>query len=77
MLNCESRLENLPSVKEDMDSISVAEVQKVLQDRASQLWSENQKFVSDEIGFTTLSKEEVELQVKENGRTSRGKVKKK
>ncbi len=48
-----------------LDSISLAEVQKVLQDRASQLWSENQKFVSDEIGFTTLSKEEVELQIKE------------
>ena len=29
------------------------------------MWSENQKFVSNEIGFSTLSKEEVEMQVKE------------
>jgi hypothetical protein len=48
-----------------LDSIGIAEVQKMLQERASQMWSENQKFVSHEIGFDTLSKEEVEMQVKE------------
>jgi hypothetical protein len=48
-----------------LDSIGIAEIQKILQDRASQMWSENQKFVSNEIGFSTLSKEEVEMQVKE------------
>jgi hypothetical protein len=48
-----------------LDSIGIAEVQKMLEDRASQMWSENQKFVSNEIGFATLSKEEVEIQVKE------------
>ena len=48
-----------------LDSISLAEVQKILQDRASQMWLENQKFVSDEVGFATLTKEEVKTQVEE------------
>ena len=48
-----------------LDSISLAEVQKILQDRASQMWFENQKFVSDEVGFATLTKEEVKTQVEE------------
>ena len=36
----------------------------MLQDRVFQLWLENQKFKSHEIGFATLSKGE-EMQVKE------------
>ena len=46
-----------------LDSISSAEVQKLLQERASQLWLENQKYMSNEVGFTTLTKEELEAQV--------------
>ena len=38
-----------------LDSINVAELQKILQDRASQLWLENQKFMSSEVGFATLT----------------------
>ena len=48
-----------------LDSISIAEVQKILQDRASQMWLANQKFVRDEVGFATLTKEEVKTQVEE------------
>ncbi|MGH9987179.1 MAG: hypothetical protein ACRD8W_24800, partial [Nitrososphaeraceae archaeon] len=48
-----------------LDSISAAEVQKLLQERASQLWLENQKYISNEVGFSTLTKEEVETQVEE------------
>ena len=40
-----------------LDSIGAAEVQKILEDRASQLWLESQKFMSEEVGFTTLTKE--------------------
>ena len=48
-----------------LDSISIAEVQKALQDRASQLWLKNQEFMSKEVGFATLTKQEVEIQVEE------------
>ena len=48
-----------------MDSISIAEVQKMLDDRASQMWIENQKYMSSEVGFVTLSKDEVKIQVEE------------
>jgi hypothetical protein len=29
------------------------------------MWLENQKFMTDEVGFTTLSKDEVKIQVEE------------
>ena len=29
------------------------------------MWLENQKFVSDEVGFATLTKEEINIQVEE------------
>lgn len=48
-----------------LDSISVAEAQKIMEDRASQLWLENQKFMTNEVGFATLTKEEVKIQVEE------------
>lgn len=48
-----------------LDSIGIAEVQKMLEDRASQMLLENQKFMSGEVGFATLSKDEVKIQVEE------------
>jgi DNA-directed RNA polymerase subunit F len=48
-----------------LDSIGVAEAQKIMEDRASQLWFENQKFMTNEVGFATLTKEEVKTQVEE------------
>ena len=37
----------------------------MLDDRASQMWIENQKYMSSEVGFATLSKDEVKIQVEE------------
>jgi hypothetical protein len=37
----------------------------MLEEGASQMWLENQKFMSDHVGFAALSKEEVKIQVEE------------
>ena len=42
-----------------LDSIGTAEVQKVIEDRASRMYVESQKHMEEEIGFTPLTKAEV------------------
>jgi hypothetical protein len=42
-----------------LDSIGTAEVQKVIEDRALHLLTETQKHMEEEIGFTSLTKDEV------------------
>lgn len=46
-----------------LDSIGTAEVQRIIEDKASQMLKESQKYMEEEIGFTSLTKEEVARQV--------------
>ena len=43
-----------------LDSIGTAEVQKVIEERASYMLKETQKHMKEEIGFASLTKEEVD-----------------
>lgn len=49
---------SVPGKGEFLDSISTAEVQKVVEDRASRMLLETQKLMQEEIGFAPLTKDE-------------------
>jgi hypothetical protein len=43
-----------------LDSIGTAEVQKIVEEKASRIFNESQKYIEEEIGFTSLTKEEIQ-----------------
>jgi hypothetical protein len=46
-----------------LDNIGTAEVQKVVEERASIMLKQSQKYMEEEMGFVSLTKDEVALQV--------------